>query len=383
MRWGRPSTRSSPDGRRSGARRRPRRSARSSSRTRSSPGCCARTSPATWRRSACIALRRMLHRRYASAAALAEDLERFLAGQSDPGPPHIVAGTTREVGEAPARADRPGRPGGDGRDRRGRRGDLVECLAPGAQRAAPASDRTGQALRRRVGSAAAARPGARGAWPTGTCTPPSCGWPARRTTSASSSGSRRSCWTTSTGPAPGIATSPGGTSGGSAAARSRCSAATRRRSAASSCPPTAARWPRATRRAASSSGTRTRDAAGPPCPGHAGPAEWLAFSPDGRILASAGGRDRASASEKEILLWDVAGGRLIARQPGVFADEIRMMAFMDGGRLLAVVSRDARDIRTIRAWDVAAGRRAAAAALRHRRVRLRHALSRRAILCRP
>ena len=36
-----------------------------------------------------------------------------------------------------------------------------------------------------------------------------------------------------------------------------------------------------------------------------------------------------------------------------FAGEIRVLAFMDGGRRLAVVSCDAGAVRTIRAWDVA------------------------------
>ncbi len=55
-------------------------------------------------------------RRYASALALAEDLERVLAGRTDPGPARDNLGASVEVGEAPAGRGRSG-----GRQRRGRR----------------------------------------------------------------------------------------------------------------------------------------------------------------------------------------------------------------------------------------------------------------------
>jgi WD40 repeat protein len=86
--------------------------------------------------------------------------------------------------------------------------------------------------------------------------------------------------------------------------------------------------------------------------GHVGAAEWLAFSPDGRSLASCGEMEPISTGRKEILLWDVAQGRPQARPEGVIPDEVREMAFLGGGRLLAVVTRDPRGTRTVRVWDL-------------------------------
>jgi WD40 repeat protein len=87
--------------------------------------------------------------------------------------------------------------------------------------------------------------------------------------------------------------------------------------------------------------------------GHAGAAEWLAFSSDGCILASCGEVEPTSTGRKEIFLWDVAQGRLQARPEGVIPDEVRVMAFLGGGRLLAVVTQDPRGARTVRVWDLA------------------------------
>ena len=87
-------------------------------------------------------------------------------------------------------------------------------------------------------------------------------------------------------------------------------------------------------------------------PGHRGVAEWLVFSPDGSVLASCGETEPTSTVVKQLLLWDVASGQLRARPVGVLADEVRVMAFLDSGRLLAVVTRDASAVRTIRVWDL-------------------------------
>jgi WD40 repeat protein len=86
--------------------------------------------------------------------------------------------------------------------------------------------------------------------------------------------------------------------------------------------------------------------------GHAGAAEWLAFSPHGQTLASCGEKEPAATGAKELLLWDVAQGRLLARPEGVIPDEVRVMAFLGAGRLLAVVTRDLQGTRTVRVWDL-------------------------------
>ncbi|QEH31644.1 Serine/threonine-protein kinase PknB [Aquisphaera giovannonii] len=73
----------------------------------------------------------------------------------------------------------------------------------------------------------------------------------------------------------------------------------------------------------------------------------LAFSPDGRILAS-GHLERAG----NVRLWDPGTGRLIATLSG-HNDRVRSVAFHPDGRHLASAGSD----RTIRIWDVATRRR--------------------------
>ena len=68
----------------------------------------------------------------------------------------------------------------------------------------------------------------------------------------------------------------------------------------------------------------------------------LAFSPDGRILASAG------FSVGEILLWEVATGKEIGRLVG-HSDYVASLVFWPDGSKLASSSGD----QTIRTWDVA------------------------------
>jgi eukaryotic-like serine/threonine-protein kinase len=86
--------------------------------------------------------------------------------------------------------------------------------------------------------------------------------------------------------------------------------------------------------------------------GHEGAAEWLAFSPDSSVLASCGETEPASIGKKRLFLWDVVTGGLRSSPIGVIADEIRVMAFLDGGRLLAVVTRNAHGTRAVRVWDL-------------------------------
>jgi dipeptidyl aminopeptidase/acylaminoacyl peptidase len=88
--------------------------------------------------------------------------------------------------------------------------------------------------------------------------------------------------------------------------------------------------------------------------GHAGPVTAVAFSPDGKTLASA---DAEADGSGEIRLWDVAAGRLrtTLRGPGrpVFA-----LAYSPDGKTLAAgegPSSEEKDAGEVRLWDVDAG----------------------------
>jgi WD40 repeat protein len=78
--------------------------------------------------------------------------------------------------------------------------------------------------------------------------------------------------------------------------------------------------------------------------GHAGPVLAVAFSPDGRRLAS-GGADRS------VKLWDVATGSL-ARTLSQHLGAVHAVAFQPKGRLLATAGADA----TVRVWQPEIGR---------------------------
>lgn len=66
----------------------------------------------------------------------------------------------------------------------------------------------------------------------------------------------------------------------------------------------------------------------------------MAFSPDGRLLASAGGRD------KTVRLWDVATGQSVRTLTG-HTEMVRAVAFSPDGRLVASGSHD----KTVRLWN--------------------------------
>ncbi|WP_193943576.1 trypsin-like peptidase domain-containing protein [Sphaerospermopsis aphanizomenoides] len=77
--------------------------------------------------------------------------------------------------------------------------------------------------------------------------------------------------------------------------------------------------------------------------GHSNLVGSVAFSPDGKTLASGSG-------DNTIKLWDVATGQSIATLTG-HSDDVNSVAFSPDGKTLASGSRD----KTIKLWDVATG----------------------------
>lgn len=81
----------------------------------------------------------------------------------------------------------------------------------------------------------------------------------------------------------------------------------------------------------------------------------LAYSPDGRTLASGSGRSRGR--DGTVLLWDAASMRVCATFQGPEEDEptVNCVAFSPDGRTLASI----HDVKVINLWDVPEGRQRA------------------------
>jgi len=76
----------------------------------------------------------------------------------------------------------------------------------------------------------------------------------------------------------------------------------------------------------------------------------LAFSPDGKLLASAGGQTAECLPDTAVRLWDVATGQVLHVLDGD-GYEITALLFAPDGRTLATVS-----VVAVRLWDVATGK---------------------------
>src|SRR5262249_43139899 len=89
--------------------------------------------------------------------------------------------------------------------------------------------------------------------------------------------------------------------------------------------------------------------------GHGGQVTGVAFSPDGKLLASCGGHDST------VVLWDTLTGRRVRSFPSAVS-YTQSVAFSPDGRILATAERGVR-AGELEFWDVASGEKLLA--LRH------------------
>src|SRR5262249_30443009 len=105
--------------------------------------------------------------------------------------------------------------------------------------------------------------------------------------------------------------------------------------------PTGKCWPWAATTRRSSCGTWPAGSRAPPSKGHAGIVYSVAFSPDGKAIASA-------STATTIKLWDGASEQQRATLQG-HTNSVNSVAFSADGKALA----SGGDDRTVKLWDVA------------------------------